>query len=181
MLRQKPKEVDFLILGAGWSSGFLIPQLDVEGISPAQTTTTGHDRTIPFKFDSESNDEESYHSLPSARTILITFPLVGLGQSKRLVSLYQKTHESGTAMDRQWIQLGSTGIFNKVEGWNDDNSAYDMENNRAVAEDELRNSFGGCVLNLAGLYGGTRQPRNFVPRLAKKKHDIWERKAVHFV
>jgi hypothetical protein len=30
---------------------------------------------------------------------------------------------------------------------------------RAIAEDELRD-LGGCVLNLAGLYGGERDPKN---------------------
>ena len=38
----------------------------------------------------------------------------------------------------------------------DSNSPYDTENDRAVAEDVFID-FGGCVLNLAGLYGGERQ------------------------
>lgn len=36
------------------------------------------------------------------------------------------------------------------------NSPYDTENDRAQAEDVFL-EFGGCVLNLAGLYGGERQ------------------------
>jgi hypothetical protein len=176
-----PNEVDFLILGAGWTSIFLITQLDAESISHAETTTTGRDGTTLFRFDPASEDTKPYKSLPSAHTILITFPLVGCGQSERLVSLYQKTHQNDAGKVRQWILLGSTGIFNQIEGWNDDHSTYETENDRAVAEDELRNSVRGCVLNLAGLYGGSRQPRNFVPRLAKEKDDVRKRKAVHFV
>ena len=38
----------------------------------------------------------------------------------------------------------------------DSNSPYDTENDRAVAEDVFID-FGGCVLNLAGLYGGERE------------------------
>ncbi|KAF2686858.1 hypothetical protein K458DRAFT_416197 [Lentithecium fluviatile CBS 122367] len=181
MLRQKPKEVDLLILGAGWTSTFLVPRLETENISHAETTTTGRDGTIPFKFDADSADEEPYKNLPSAHTVLVTFPLIGPGQSKHLVSLYQKTHQSITSQTRRWIQLGSTGIFSKIGGWNDESSAYDTEDKRAVAEDELRDFAGGCILNLAGLYGGTRQPRNFAPRLVKEKDDIRKRKAVHFV
>ena len=38
----------------------------------------------------------------------------------------------------------------------DANSPYDTKNDRAVAEDTFKD-LGGCVLNLAGLYGGERQ------------------------
>jgi hypothetical protein len=113
--------------------------------------------------------------------VLITFPLVGPGQSKHLVSLYHGSHQSSAGPKVQWIQLGSTGIFNKVDGWNDDDSDYDTEDKRAIAEDELRDCAGGCVLNLSGLYGGQRQPKNFVQRIVKEKEDVRKRKAVHFV
>ncbi|KAF2251012.1 hypothetical protein BU26DRAFT_517760 [Trematosphaeria pertusa] len=171
------REVDLLILGAGWTSTFLIPLLDKEGVPHAETTTAGRDGTIPFKFEPNSSSTEPYTRLPAARTILITFPLTGHNQSSHLTSLYRKTH--GTA--NHWIQLGSTGIFNKLEGWNDETSPYDASDARAIAEDELRECVGGCVLNLAGLYGGKREPKNWVPRIAKTKEDVRKRKAVHFV
>jgi hypothetical protein len=170
-----------LHIGAGWTSTFLIPLLDSEKISHAETTTTGRDGTIPFKFDTDSKDEEPYRNLPSAKTVLITFPLLGKGQSKNLVSLYRGTRQSNAGQHIQWIQLGSTGIFNKGDGWNDDDSDYDTDDKRAIAEDELRDFAGGCVLNLSGLYGGPRQPRHFVQRIVKAKEDIKKRKAVHFV
>lgn len=50
----------------------------------------------------------------------------------------------------------------------DCNSPYDKENERAVAEDELR-ALGGCVLNLAGLYGGERQVCSFQPQIATSR------------
>lgn len=86
--------------------------------------------------------------------MLVTFPLKGVGQSRRLVSGYERTHnnnnnnsssssddddddddgegnveEEGKVVVRnevktRWIQLGSTGIF-KGEGWNDSSSPYD--------------------------------------------------------
>lgn len=177
MLRQKPGSVDILILGAGWTSTFLIPQLDAESIVHAETTTTGRNDTIPFKFDPSSTDVEPYKRLPSAKTVLLTFPLVGKGQSESITSLYRQIHGD----DNNWIQLGSTGIFNKCADWSNDNSPYDRSNNRAVAEDELRECVCGCILNLSGLYGGQRKPKTWMPRIAKSKGDIAGRTSVHFI
>ena len=177
MLRSKPPSVDFLILGAGWTSIFLIPQLKSAAVTHAATTTTGRDGTIPFKFEPDSSDTIPFKRLPSAKTILITFPLIGTGQSKRITDLYRNVHGD----ENRWIQLGSTEIFNQRDNWNDDSSPYDTSNSRAIAEDELRNCVDGCVLNLAGLYGGNRIPRKWLSRIAKTKEDVKARKAVHFV
>ncbi|KAF2710038.1 hypothetical protein K504DRAFT_466477 [Pleomassaria siparia CBS 279.74] len=177
MLRQKPNHVDILILGAGWTSTFLITQLDNEKITHAETTTTGRDGTIPFRFDPESSDEEAYKQLPAAHTVLVTFPLVGHGQSKHMTKLYRSVHGE----ENRWIQLGSSGIFNQCDDWNTEDSPYDSNDRRAIAEDELRECVDGCVLNLSGLYGGVRVPRTWIPRLAKTKEDVRKRKAVHFI
>ncbi|CAI6332403.1 unnamed protein product [Periconia digitata] len=177
MLRQKPQKVDLLILGAGWTSTFLIPLLETEKVSHAETTTTGRDNTIPFQFDPSSTSTDPYENLPTASTILITFPLKGQGQSKRLTDLYRSVHGE----TNNWIQLGSTFIFDQVTGWNDENSPYDKSDARAIAEDELMECVGGCALDLVGLYGGTRVPRTWIPRLAKCKDDVKKRSNVHFV
>ena len=82
----------------------------------------------------------------------------------------------------RWIQLGSTGIF-KGEGWSDEGSEYERENGRAVAEDELLALWGGraCVLDLAGLYGGERQPRGWVGRVARTKEEVRGKGGVHLI
>ncbi|KAL6718276.1 hypothetical protein ACLMJK_004364 [Lecanora helva] len=173
--------VELLILGAGWTSTFLLPLLEEQNISHAATSRTGHDHTIPFVFDPESQDAAPYERLPPARTILITFPLKGESQSKLLSSLYMLNHKE-VATNCRWIQLGSTGIFTG-KTWNDSNSPYDKSNARAIAEDELLEILGkrACVLDLAGLYGGERQPRNWVIRIAKTKEDVKGKGAVHLV
>ncbi|KAL6157853.1 hypothetical protein ACJQWK_07628 [Exserohilum turcicum] len=171
------KEVDLLILGAGWTSTFLIPQLGDTDITYAATTTTGRDATIPFQFDPESGDAEPYKRLPAAKTVLITFPLRGHGQSKAIIGLYRSVHGARN----NWIQLGQIGIYNKLPNdWSDDDSPYDKEDSRAIAEDELR-ALHGCVLCLSGLYGGERIPSRWLPRIAQSKEDIKKRGAVHFV
>ena len=114
-------------------------------------------------------------------TVLITFPLKGEGQSKLLIDLYERSHEE-VASTCKYIQLGSTGIFTG-KGWNDSDSAYDKSNARAVAEDELLLLRGdrACVLNLAGLYGGERQPRNWITRVARTKGEVRGKGALHLV
>lgn len=172
-------DVDLLILGAGWTSQFLIPLLQSSSISYAATTTTGHPSygtpTLPFRFDPTSNDLAPYSTIPSAKTVLVTFPLTGANQSKQIVSLYRRVHGDAN----QWIQLGSTGIFT-APLWNDHNSPYDKENPRAIAEDELL-GLKGSVLNLAGLYGGERNPRSWVVRVAKTKAEVKAKKALHLI
>ncbi|MCJ1381763.1 hypothetical protein MMC17_004874 [Xylographa soralifera] len=173
------KHTSILILGAGWTSTFLIPLLEARQISHAATSTTGRPGTLPFKFDPSSPSLEPYHLLPSASTILITFPLKGPHQSTHLLSLYRASHPAAAP---NWIQLGSTGIFQIAdqEQWVTRHSKYDRGNARAVAEDELL-ALGGCVLNLSGLWGGARQPRDFVKRVAASKEQLKGKTSLHMV
>jgi nucleoside-diphosphate-sugar epimerase len=59
-------------------------------------------------------------------------------------------------------------------------SKYDTANKRAVAEDELL-KLDGCVLNLSGLWGGERDAKNWVPRVATTKEQVKAKKSVHLV
>ncbi|KAH8591592.1 hypothetical protein B0O99DRAFT_631830 [Bisporella sp. PMI_857] len=174
--------VDLLILGAGWTSTFLVPILKEKQVSYAATTTTGRDGTYKFKFDQRDNLDQ-YAILPFARTVLITFPLVGTGQSDHLRKSYLRTHEEhNTNNSPLFIQLGSTGIFQipHQELWVTRHSKYDTSDKRAVAEDELLAS-GGCVLNLSGLWGGTRDPRHWIDRIAPTKDKLAEKSSLHMV
>ena len=167
--------VSVLILGAGWTSQFLIPLLKTSHVTYAATTRDGRDSTIPFTFNPSSQDIKPYTLLPSAETVLVTFPLTGEGQSKQIISLYRKVN----GHSNNWIQLGSTGIFTAPH-WNDHNASYNKESPRAIAEDELL-ELGGCVLNLAGLYGGERNPKNWVARVAKTKEEVKGKRALHVI
>ncbi|KIX07558.1 uncharacterized protein Z518_02211 [Rhinocladiella mackenziei CBS 650.93] len=187
-----PGSVTLLILGAGWTYQFLSPLLTKENISYAATTTTGRDGTIPFRFDPQADDKAPFEPLPFAAYVLVTFPLKGSGASRTLVDLYAATHSQshsdgqsgfggndGAMKATKWIQLGSTGIYTTPD-WNDSSSAVDASNERCVAEDELL-MLGGCVLNLAGLYGGSRDPKNWVVRVAKTKEHLGAKGALHLV
>lgn len=176
-----PAKVDVLILGAGWSSTFLIPLLEKESISYASTTTTGRGDTIKFKFEYGSDNREQYQALPTATTVLITFPLKGEHESSYMYKAYTETHKPPSSR-YQFIQLGSSGIFT-VPGqdvWVTRHSKYDKSNARAIAEDELLR-LGGCVLNLSGLWGGSRHPKTWVDRVAPTKDKLKEKNSLHLV
>jgi hypothetical protein len=168
-----------LILGAGWTSTFLIPLLTRHHIPYSATTTTGRNGTLKFVFDPASDSPEPYKVLPAADSILITFPLTGKGESAKLLKLYGDTHPGAKP---NWIQLGSTGIFAIPEQtlWVTRRSNYDKTNARAIAEDELL-ELGGCVLNLSGLWGGERQARNWIGRVAATKEQLSGKTSLHMV
>ena len=181
------QEHDLLILGAGWTSTFLIPLLKARKLSFAATTRDGHkvagESTIEWTFDPDG-DEDQFGSLPLAKAVLITFPLNGKGQSKLLVNGYNSTIANKLSRKDavRFIQLGSTGIWQipQPTHWVTRHSPYNKENTRAFAEDELI-ELGGCSLNLAGLWGGPRDPKNWAGRVAKSKDDVQGKKSLHMI
>ncbi|KAF7852704.1 hypothetical protein EAF04_010899 [Stromatinia cepivora] len=189
MSRDSNSTVELLILGAGWTSTFLIPLLQQKGIKYAATTTSGRDGTYKFRFSLEDSDENRKQlcNVPTARSILITFPLKGKGQSRSLVEQYSDIHSTNSFgcnvnLSFQFIQLGSTGIFD-IPGqskWVTRHSLYDIANDRAIAEDELL-GLGGCVLNLSGLWGGERNAKHWIERVAGSKEMLNSKKSLHMI
>lgn len=106
------ESVDILILGAGWTSDFLIPLLQESNITFAATTRDGRERSgIPtkkFVFDPTSDDVTPFKQLPDAQTILIVFPIYISGASAKLIDMWKKVHSETKTT---FIQLGSTGIW----------------------------------------------------------------------
>ncbi|KAK5090443.1 hypothetical protein LTR05_000615 [Lithohypha guttulata] len=196
--------VDILILGAGWTSQFLVPHLRAEGLKYRLTTTSGktnklcegkYDESIiiPFAFQptpdsstfahvphlTSDQEDAQYNQLPTAQTIIITFPLKGRGQAKKLVEKYKQSHTG--AINTQWIQLGSTGVWKETNPFQiqDQDSPIEI-NDRAIAEEELR-ELGGSVLCLAGLWGDERVPWNWVKKIAPTKDKLREKKSLHLI
>ena len=111
--RSSTTPVEVLILGAGWTSEFLIPLLKSSDVSFAATSRNGREGTIPFNFDPSSRDVKQYKTLPDAVTVLITFPVVE--NVRALVDGYCETRsDTGRGISVNWIQLGSTGSFIQV-------------------------------------------------------------------
>lgn len=172
---------DLLILGAGWTSTFLVPLLKESKVSYVATTRTGRDSTLPFEYDPDASKDQ-FAALPTAHTVLITFPLTSADQSKQVIDGYRSTRSG--AHDTHFIQLGSTGIWQSPQTtslWVTRASPYDTSNARAQAEDALMSYGNGVILNLAGLWGGSRQPRDFVDRLFKTKEQVRDKRSLHMV
>jgi len=181
--------VDVLVLGAGWTSKFLVQHLEEEKLSYALTTTSGNihkscegkydpGKMVKFWFDpeAETQDEQQYAQLPTAHTAIITFALYGTGKVQKLVETYKKTHAGDVLTN--WIQFGSSGIY-RGDYCHNHESEYEKIP-RAVAEDELL-AMGGTVLNLSGLWGDERLPRNWPRRIAKSKEQLKTKGALHLI
>lgn len=99
--------VDLLVLGAGWTYTFLGPLLASHhpSISVRSTTRDGRDGSLKWAWDPEGPPEQ-YRVLPKAKTVVIVFPLKGVGGSRAIVEGYEAAHGSA-----RWIQLGSSGIW----------------------------------------------------------------------
>lgn len=201
MLNNPATVVDVLVFGAGWTSQFLVPQLENHNLSYALTTSTGKinkfcqgkydaSKILPFMFQPDPDpkareegiafdrdeDFSQYIRLPTARTAIITFKLEGEGQSRKIFETYQQTHKGHIYTN--WIQLGSTGIYkeNKVYTYESE-----FENNaRSVAEEELR-ELGGTVLTLAGLWGDERVPWNWPRKIASTKEKLRGKTSLHLI
>ncbi|CAK4034611.1 Hypothetical predicted protein [Lecanosticta acicola] len=181
------QELDMLILGAGWTSTFLIPLLQSKKCNFAATTRDGRRvagvETLQWTFNPEGTTSaisNQFSSLPLAKAVLITFPLTGEKQSTTLKKGYEEAKQKS---EIRFIQLGSTGIWqipDQKSIWLSRESPYDTTNKRAVAEDELL-GLGGSVLNLAGLWGGERDPRDWVDRVAKTKEEVKSKKSLHLI
>lgn len=184
------QEIDILILGAGWTATFLIPLLREQKLLFAATTSDGREvagsSTLKWSFDPSApapEQEAAFAVLPRARHVLVTFPLRGEGQSKLLVDAYARTHGAAGPGGFRFLQLGSTGIWQSDPAqrpWLDRKSPYAGGDARAVAEDELL-GLGGCVLDLAGLWGGPRDPRHWVDRVATTKEAVKGKTSLHMV
>ncbi|KAF8176173.1 hypothetical protein K438DRAFT_1979304 [Mycena galopus ATCC 62051] len=160
------------------ASSFLIPLCQQSQITYAATTRSGGSSTIKFEFQPNSDDPEPYERLPDAKRVLITFPLAVSGASKRLVRMYLSTRQESGREPAAFIQLGTTSIWDKSPASAGGSVFYDRHSEftltgRARAEVELLalspSVAPTTVLNLAGLWGGQRVVRKWLPRVAPTK------------
>ncbi|KAF9552563.1 hypothetical protein CPC08DRAFT_789799 [Agrocybe pediades] len=188
--------VDILILGAGWTSSFLTKLCNERQITYAATTRSGRDSTIKFVFDPDSDDIQPYVGLPKAAAVLITFPIIAKGASQRLVRLYTESHGDLDGGEKtKFIQLGTSSIWDGARlrtdwppkptenKWYDRHSPY-VKTPRAEAEDELlalSDNYPATVLNLSGLWGGARSPKNWVERTAGSKELLKAKGSLHLI
>lgn len=177
MIHQKQQQVDFLILGKGWTGDFLVPELVSKSISYSATTRDGRDGTIKWEFQPDAVD---CSSLPNASTVLITFPITSVQAIQSLCNAYSRSC-SATA---KWILLGSTRPWQNGHDLNR-HSPRNNDGERNAAEDWLLaqplDIVQGCVLNLSGLYGGNRMPKNWLSRVASTLEKVRQLDSLHLI
>ncbi|KAK2459891.1 hypothetical protein APHAL10511_008091 [Amanita phalloides] len=180
--------VHILILGAGWLSTFLVPLCRERGLAFAATTRDGRDETLPFVFDPREDMEEvklKCEHLPDATTVLITFRITESGGPTNLVRAYLASRK--LEIQPSFILLGSTGIWPGKDPENgfqryDRHSPY-AQQPRATAEEELLKlspAVPTTVLNLSGLWGGSRSPRNWIEKV-RTKEALKEKGSLHVI
>lgn len=179
--------VEILILGAGWTSQFLVPLLDRERVTYALATPQGtinkycagkydESKIVAFYLKPDNPDESEYENLPTATTVIVTFPIKEEGAAKKLVETYNRIHAG--PVHTQWILLGSSSVW---EGpGKHDRSSPIKRTPRAIAEEEML-ELGGVVLNLAGLWGDERQPPNWPKRAITSKQQLKEKGSLHLI
>lgn len=179
--------VDVLILGAGWTSQFLVPLLESENIAYALSTPQGtlnkfctgkydDSKIVAFHLSSDDSDEAEYATLPTATTVIVTFPLKDKSPAKKLVETYNRVHAG--FIQTQWILLGSSSVY-EGKGSHDRHSQV-KDTPRSVAEEEML-KLGGVVLNLAGLWGAERLPQGWPKRAITSKQQLKEKGSLHLI
>lgn len=191
LIMARPQPVSILLLGSGWSSKFLIPELRSNNISFARTRRSisqesGNDVDIKelfsFSLDDSITVQECQH-LPAAEMVVTIFPL-----KTNLVQKMVSCYEEATSCSPAWLALGSTGAWQKP-GMSNSDSPVNTDNERAQAEEILlgmhtKQKEAGrkvAVLNLAGLYGDERNPANFAKRAADTKEKLKGKTSLHLV
>ncbi|KAJ1943096.1 hypothetical protein GGF37_002805 [Kickxella alabastrina] len=150
--------IGILILGQGFIGTYLADLLRNRDFSFAATTTDGRNNTIKWRLPSSSSDVADY-ALPSANTIIVTFPLQGSAAATQLIEGYLGYHDN--KIRPQWIYLGSTRPFKEIPSTRFTKPDIIAGGPRVEAEELIISKYKGKVLNLAGLWGGERVPEKW--------------------
>lgn len=175
--------VSILLLGSGWTSQFVLPTLKAASISFAYTRrapTSNDAGAIPFDAAREGRQTAAtFQALPQAQMVVIVFPLTSAQFIQDIVTTYEEVKQCQPA----WLALGSTSAWSK--GVSTSTTPVSPSNARAVSEDGLlsmhTSNRSTAVLNLSGLYGGTRNPANFAKRVGETVEKLEEKTSLHLV
>ncbi|KAJ1951356.1 hypothetical protein FBU59_000205 [Linderina macrospora] len=161
-----------LLIGKGFLGTYINDLFVKEGVDFVATTRDGRDGTVQWGFPEEFEklDEPiDFSALPAAQTVVITFPLKGEEFAETLVDGYLKQHSSLEGFKPNWIYIGSTRGFKEIPSTRFTVSDVAAGGVRVEAEEFFIAKHNAQVLNLAGLWGGKRAPRNWGRFFTDKK------------
>ncbi|OMJ09507.1 hypothetical protein AYI69_g7022 [Smittium culicis] len=140
--------VPLLILGKGFIGTYVADLCASKGIRFVATTTDGRDGTTKFALPKNDQPAESFleaaRNLPSASSVLVTFPLDGKQGVENFVDSYTNTRPSEIKVN--WIYLGSTGVFTHVPSNRNTPRDKNINPTRQESEDCFIDSYNATVL-----------------------------------
>ncbi|KAJ1916985.1 hypothetical protein H4219_003456 [Mycoemilia scoparia] len=164
--------IELLILGQGFIGKYVSEYCSQKGTSFESTTRDGRDNTVKWALPENDQKELCVDELPIATSILITFPVKDPVLLDHFVSEYTKhcsvqdpqEQQQQQQQEIQWIYLGSTRGFTQIPSNHKTIPDKKADLQRLQSEEMLMTKHNGCVLNLAGLWGGQREPKNWAQR-----------------
>jgi len=132
-----------------------------------ETYAATHTRTKPDDGSTFAENKKSH------------FRFIQLGSTGVWQSKGQQAQQTNTARHSHYPTTQDSPPVPKSL-WYTRHSPHDTTSPRAVAEDELL-SLGGCVLALSGLWGGARDPRNWVNRVGPTKEAVKNKASLHMI
>ncbi|RKO97644.1 hypothetical protein CXG81DRAFT_13071 [Caulochytrium protostelioides] len=175
--------LDLLIVGLGWAGAYVREQGRAEGRAVAATTRDGRDDTIPFAYDASAADlVDRFKALPDAKTVLVTFPLADADAVHGFMAAWR-----ADVTTPQWLYYGSTRAWSTSAGDVAEDATRHTPPNpqvdpgRIASEQAWMQTYGGCVVNLAGLWGGARQPRRWLEGMLASKDALAAKTGVHLI
>ncbi|KAL2913391.1 hypothetical protein HK105_207136 [Polyrhizophydium stewartii] len=176
--------VSVLVLGQGFVGGYVSQLCAQRGIAAAATSRSGRAGTLPFVFDPQSSDPAPFAALPAAGTVLVTFPVLGAAAMQTLMGLYTQTHPPAAP---QFVLLGSTRAWDPALGaaapgvWLDRHARIDVAADPRLQAEQAVLDARGAVVNLSGLWGGARDPRAWVVRVAPSRDALAGKGSLHLI
>lgn len=147
------KNVDFLILGYGFTAEAIVKKINRE--SP-DAVVQGTSRQGGYHIEFDLNKEETWQNLPQARFTLWSFPPVPLQAVKNF-------YDAVSERLGQLIVIGSTSALkvSKPNDTVDETTTLDLSIERVQSEVYLKQQ-GAIVVLSSGIYGPGRNPLNWV-------------------
>ena len=154
-----------IILGSGYTAKFLLP-LAQHHYSQVFATSRDPDRHLThlnpdqrIRFDLAQ--PETWQTIPPTADIVWCFPAIP-------IELVRQFADAASLRTRRLVVLGSTSAYDVDDSadypppWVDETAPIDLTKPRVQSEELLRTSYGANVLRVAGIYGPSRNPIEWI-------------------
>ena len=154
----------FVILGAGYTGGFIAPAISGQGRTVLFTSRDPGNRlahapsTQRLRFD--LTEPSTWANIPPSADLIWCFPAVPLDLVQQFAAVVNAP--------RRVVVLGSTSAYDIGEPtgypppWINETAPVDLSKPRVEGEEYLRKTLGAILLRVAGIYGPGRNPLDWI-------------------